>query len=72
MVTGSWSEHLRRLGGGSEPCRHRGVPTIRLLRCNRVPLLHQLKFYCRDIVLGRVEVMRHAMHGEPRRIEWPQ
>ena len=40
MVIGSRREHLGRLGRGAEPCRHRGIPTIRVLYCDRMPLFH--------------------------------
>lgn len=43
MVAGSWGQHHGRLRGGQESGRDCSIPAVCVLRCTRLPLLHQLK-----------------------------
>lgn len=42
MVVGSRSQHHGRLGRGQEPSRNRSIPSVCLLHCAGLHLLHQL------------------------------
>ena len=46
LVVGSRREHHGRVGRGEEPCRHRSIPLVCVLRGSRLPLLHQLVLRC--------------------------